>query len=74
MNFKEHMNKLLLRLGCTMLFGLTETHVPNYASYLTENMAVDYLKKAANNWTQARNFEEQLQLIITQNIFNLLPK
>lgn len=41
-------------------------HATSYVPYLTENTAIDYLKKAANNWTQARNFDEQLQLIITQ--------
>ncbi|HWV75151.1 MAG TPA: hypothetical protein VN040_25705 [Pseudosphingobacterium sp.] len=43
-----------------------ETHTTSYAPCLTENRAIDYLKKATNNWTQARNFDEQLQLIIKQ--------
>ena len=47
-------------------FKFYETHAASYTSYLTENAAIDYLRKAANNWAQARNFDEQLQLIITQ--------
>lgn len=47
-------------------FNFYETYATNYATYLTAEEAIDYLQKPANSWGTALNFEQQLQLIITQ--------